>query len=398
MTYAIGQPVLWPVPPNWDQPVVETLAWLTDVARARNGTQQKRQLRLAPRRSFQFVIAADADDRRLVDAVACDVGVRQIHLPIYPDLQVLAGALTAGVTRVPCATSGYDFTTGGLAVLWKDVRTWELVTVQSIETGALNLSAPTALPWAAGTRLYPVRVARLAEPVKFSAHSDEVAQATVSLLIDEACDWPPSTPPTLYRGVPVFERRSNEVDTAAVSYARDSQTVDEDVGPVVYFDYPGMPFAGQPHLWLTVGRDDHAQARGLMYALAGRAGQWWVPTWRADLRVVAVSAATAAAITVAWAGYTVFSRAQINRRDLRIALADGTVLYRRVLSSTEASGTESLTLDAALGVEVTPQNVVQICFLQMCQLASDTIQINHVSGPDGVCTASTMWQGVKHDV
>lgn len=398
MSYAIGQPVLWPVPPNWDQPVTESLAWLTDVVVARNGNQQKRQLRLAPRRAFQFAVVADADQRRLLDAVACDVGVRQIHLPIYPDRQDLAAPLVAGVNSIPCSTTGYDFMAGGCAVLWQSATVWELLRIDTVSPSALTLSLPTTLPWAAGTRLYPVRLARLSEAAKFNAHSDEVADATVSLLVDEACDWAPVTPPTLYRGVPVFERRPNEADAAAVSYARSAQTVDEDVGTVVYFDYPGMPFAGQPHVWLTVGRDDHAVMRGYLYALAGRAGQWWVPTWRADLRLIADAAAADNAITVAWAGYTVFGRAQINRQDIRIGLANGTVIYRRVLTSHEGSGTETLTLDAPLGVDVPAGGVLMISYLQMCQLASDSVQITHVSGPDGVCTASTMWQGVKHDV
>ena len=341
---------------------------------------------------------ADADERRLLDSVATDIGVRQIHLPIYPDMQRLGAPIVAGVSSIPCATDGYDFVAGGFALLWQSATAWELLDVDAISSGALHLSVPTVNPWAAGTRLYPVRVARLSEPVKFSLHSDEVAEATVSLLVDEPCDWPAVVPPVLYRGVPVFDLHPNEVDTASVSFARVSQTVDEDVGTVAYFDYPDLPFVGQPHAWLTVGRTDHAAARSLLYALAGRAGQWWVPTWRSDFRLAAAASASDAAITVHWAGYTVFGRQQVNRRDIRIALVTGVVLHRRILSSLESGGTETLALDAALGVDISPDEVLQISFLQMCQLASDTVQITHVSGPDGVCTASTMWQGVKHDV
>ncbi|MFK2904578.1 hypothetical protein ISP17_11430 [Dyella ginsengisoli] len=398
MSYAIGQPVLWPLPPNWATPPTEALAWLTDLQVSRNGTQQKRQLRLAPRRLFGFAIAADADERRLVDAISNDQGTRQVHLPIYPDMQLLAAPLAAGATSVPCTTTGYDFTAGGLAVLWASARQWELLSVATVAADALTLTTATASAWPADTRLYPVRLARLAEPVKFTVRSDDVAEASVSLLVDEPCDWPAVAPTTLYRGVPVMDRRPNEADAAAVSYARTVQTVDEDAGPVTYFDYPGQAFAGQPHTWLTVGRADHAAARSLLYGLAGRAGQWWVPTWRADFRLASPSAASDSSISVEWAGYTVFGREQVNRKDVRIVLTDGTVLLRRILSSSEGSDTETLTLDAPLGVDITPASVLLISFLQMCQLASDTVQITHVSGPDGVCTFSTVWQGVKHDV
>src|SRR5690606_28652711 len=70
VSYTIGAAVPWPVPPDWSDPVRETLGWLTDVLRPRNGKEpQRRKLRTSPRRSFQFAVLASAAERRLVDAV-----------------------------------------------------------------------------------------------------------------------------------------------------------------------------------------------------------------------------------------------------------------------------------------------------------------------------------------
>ena len=58
-----------------------------------------------------------------------------------------------------------------------------------------------------------------------------------------------------------------------------------------------------------------------------------------------------------------------------------------------------LTVLQAVAVKViaaTPR--AMISFLAMCQLASDTVQIAHITDADGVAQASTPWQAVKHDV
>ena len=398
MSYAIGQPVLWPLPPNWASPVMESLGWLTDVQVSRNATQQKRQLRLLPRRTFGFSVVANDDDRRLVDSLGFDQGARQVVLPIYPDVQTLASAQPAASTSVPCTTDGFDFADGGQAVLWASANQWELLAIDTVGAGVLTLSVATASDWPAGTRLYPARTARLVNPVRFKAYTDTLAEADVQLQLDEPCSWPAVLPATTYRGVAVLELRPDESDPASIQYDRALQTVDNTTGPVEYFDFVALGLRAQPHNWNLFGRAAHSSFRSLMYALAGRAGQLWVPSWRADLVLASPSSAAFSTITVRWCGYTVFSREQVNRRDIRIALADGTVLYRRITGAAEFGITEALTLDAALGVDVAPVDVVMISFLAMCQLASDTVQIAHITDADGVAQASTPWQAVKHDV
>lgn len=398
MTYAIGQPVLWPLLPNWATPVNEVLAWLTDVQVSRNGTQQKRQLRLRPRRTFNFNVLANDGDRRLVDSIAFDQGVRQVYLPIYPDGQRLLSALPAGSTNVPCATDGFDFVAGGRAVLWSSATTWELLSVGTVGADALTLTSATATDWPAHTRLFPVRTAVLNDPVQFKAYTDTLAAAQVSLLLDEPSEWPAVLPSTLYRGVPVLETRPDESDAATVQYNRQIDSIDTSTGPIVYFDFVGLGLRAQPHNWNLYGRAAHGSFRSLLYGLAGRAGQLWVPSWRADLQLAAPASAVAVTLSVQWSGYAVFAREQANRRDIRIALVDGTVLYRRITDAVEAGSTEVLTLDTALGVDVTPASVAMISFLAMCQLASDTVQIAHISDADGIGQAGTPWQAVKHDV
>src|SRR5690606_1545091 len=182
--------VPWPLPPDWSDPVRETLGFKTDVLRPRNGAEpQRRKLRQAPLRSFAFGALAHAAERRLLDAVRFDHGGRLWALPIWPDLQ-LVGPIASGAGEIACSTAGYDFTDGGQALLWRALNDFEVVEVATIGEGALTLAGATTQAWAAGTRLYPLRQARLTGSAEETARSDDVARLQLSFEIAEPCDWP----------------------------------------------------------------------------------------------------------------------------------------------------------------------------------------------------------------
>lgn len=400
MGYAIGQPVLWPCQPEWSNPVSETLAFLTDLMQAKTGGSQVRALRSSPRRAFSFQCLVKEDARRIVDAIRFDIGVQQFLLPIYPDVQVLGAAIAQGALSIPCRTADFDFVTGGQAVLWQDVNTWELLNVSAIAADALTLAAPGAVnAWGIGTRLYPVRRARVQSVSQADQQSDDVSTSQVTLLIDAPCDWPAAWPSAaVYRGVPVLEWRGDESTDPTDEFDRLSGTIDQDVGPVFYFDLPDMPFRLQSQLFTLGNRADHTTLRSLLYMLNGRAGQLWVPSWQQDLRLLNPALATDTQLQFPFCGYTQFGFEQQNRRDIRIELYNGTVLYRRIIGSAVNASGEILQIDSALGIALDPSTIRQINWLSMCALAADSVQIDHITDADGVSQCTLSWQAVKSDV
>lgn len=399
MGFEIGQPLLWPYPPNWSDSVSESLAWLTDIMQASNGAQQARALREAPRRTFAFKAMAHGDARRIVDAVRFYLGVRSLLLPVYPDVQLLGASLAAGAASIPCRTAGFDFADGGKAVLWADANAWELVDVDTVGANSLTLATGTANAWGAGTQLYPVRRARLKETPRAAQYNDDLVALQLQFLIDEPCDWAAAWPSAAtYRGMPVLEWRGDESQDPTDSFDRTTSTVDQDVGPVFYIDLPGMAFRMQSQAFQIIGRDSHTAFRSLLYALAGRAGQIWVPSWMHDVQLRQPAAGTDTQLQVNWCGYTQFGFEQVNRRDLRFELLDGTVIYRRVIGSAETADGETLQLDASLGQAIAPAAIRQISWMSLCTLASDTVEIIHDTDADGVARAGVNWQAVKNDV
>lgn len=372
----------WSLPPDWSEPLTETLAWLTDVQVALAGTVTRTPLRDEPRRSWEFTVLADRRERRWVEHALFDWTGRVWALPVFVDTTWCRAAVPAGATEIPVASAGLDFAIGSLAMLWRDVATYELVEVAGITGERLRLRAPTRRPWPLGTRLIPCRTARLTDAPELRRHNDRLMQTQLRFEATEPCDWPPALSATRYRGFPVLEHRSDETRDPSASFVRRFDLLDGEVGRSHLDDLSGLAWTTQSHAWRLMGRSERAAHRSLLYGLQGRAEALWLPTWTDDLEVIEAIGESAVTLTVAACGISRSLRQQAGRRHIRIELLDGSVFYRAIEASSEialANGDigERLRMDAALGRTVTPERVRLACWMALVTLAGDTVELQH---------------------
>lgn len=399
MGFAAALDVPWTITPDWTTGVQESLAWSTDVMQATaTAVTQHRSLRGVPRRSFSFEILEGGQERRAADMLLA--GHRGLwQLPIWPDVQWLSASLDAGVDEVPCATAGYDFVEGGKALLYTSVNTWEIATVDAINADSLTLSAATAAAYGPGSRLYPLRLARVQNGAEEALYNDAVSHRALTFEIAEPCDWPLLTDPTTYLGHMALDVRPDESTDPTSSYSRLLQTVDYGVGLPVVHDLPNVALRAQQSHWKLFGRAQHTWFRSLLYTLDGRRVPIWVPSFATDLQPTAAIAGSSKTLVVEWAGYAQFGLNRPNRKDVRIELVDGTVLYRRITAASQLDNAETLTLDTALAsTSIAPEYIRQISFMALCTLASDDLELDHATDQDGLATCTTGWQAVVPDV
>lgn len=386
---------LWPFTPNWASPVTETLAWLTDVLQSRTGAEQRRALRLAPRRSFGASVMAHKHERTLFDLWVHTRAGDTLALPIWPDVQLLAAPVAMGASAVPCRTEGFDFVAGGMAALvGDDALDAELLAVDVVTPTGITLADVTQQAWPAGARLYPVRAARFAELPAVTRKTDELLTAELRFALMEPCDWPAQLPATLYRDAPVLGQRPNEVRDLTHGYERLTELLDNDTGVPAVTDTAGRGFCVQQHRFTVYGRAEQTALRALLYALRGRQRACWVPTHAADLQPVTVSGTT---LTVRRCGYTDHAPLAPGRRDLRIELASGAPLHRRITGAVAVGANEQLALDgAALGVSAPA--ITRVSFMQLMRLASDDVEIEHTTDADGLASTMVTWRSLRDDL
>ena len=54
---------LWQVEPDWTNGITETLEWKTDILQSYSGAEQRIARRLSPRRTFEFTILINGNER-----------------------------------------------------------------------------------------------------------------------------------------------------------------------------------------------------------------------------------------------------------------------------------------------------------------------------------------------
>ncbi len=390
--------LVWPMPPEWSEPVTERLAWLTDVLQAEaTGTTQHRQLRLSPRRTFSFQVVAVESERAILDMLLARHGGTWM-LPIWPDASWLEAELPAGSVSVSCSTAGRDFIVGGRALLHRSIDRWELVEVAAVGGNGIELTAPTQASFGPGDRVYPVRRAQLQDGASDEQLFAAASRFTLTFDIAEPSDWPQLQAPAIYRDHPVISMRPDESTNLTANHTRLESVVDYDTAQPLVHDVADVGLRTQQDQWVVYGRGEHTEFRSLLYTLAGRGRPMWVPSWAADLVPAGVVAANSRSLRVEWAGYSLYGLARPNRTDLRIELQDGTVLYRRISASVSAGALEILTLDEPLAsTTVSAAQIRMISFLALCTLASDDIEIEHVTDADGLAKSTLSWQSVVPD-
>lgn len=385
----------WTVLPDWSQGITETLAFLTDLGEAVDGSQARTPLRGDPRRQWEAPYIADGTDRQLAESLLYGAAARNYMVPVWWDGDVLTAPLAAGATSLPLATANRDYAVGAQVLLWSSSTNYELVEVSAIAANALTIAHATVNTWAAGTRVWPCRQAALTDTPQLTRKSDRLIEATIRFEAREPCDWTALAPSATYLGYPVLEDRLEESNDPTASYARKLVTLDNQIALPDVDDISGLAWPMQSHAWRLSGRAAQAAHRSLLYWLQGQAQPLWIPSWQEDVTLTGPVASNATTLPVQWAGIARYLTLGAGRRHLRIELNDGSVFYRTVTAATEiGQQSESLALDAALGVAISAANVRAISWMMLATLAADSVEIQHLTDGDGLARCAASFAGV----
>jgi hypothetical protein len=149
--------VPFPLDPAGD--VLERYGYLTRILQSGNGNEQRAGLRRIPVRGWTLEFVMPRAESRLAHSLIHGWQHRAFGLPIWYDETVLESGAAAGATTLFAET--IDRVWGNLAILWQDPETWEVLQVSGADSGIVTLDAVLLSAWPAGSKLYPVHLARM---------------------------------------------------------------------------------------------------------------------------------------------------------------------------------------------------------------------------------------------
>lgn len=377
--------------------VLERLEWLTGVIPAFDGSEQRTQLRLYPRRYFEFAHTLTEQERRIAENLlhARQAGVWAV--PVWMDLQHLEAPLAIGSSSVPVTPATRDYHVGGYVGLMTGPTTYEILEVATIGGSSVTTDTVTEIAWPAGAMVFPVRLVRMPDQLQLRRFTGAVATGRFRYRTVDDNAYTAATESTTHRSYPVLTIKPNWSEDPRQDLQRQLALVDAGTGGQYVDDESGGPAYLQSHRWFLNGRTEIDAFRQWLYARKGRLSAFWMPTWAQDLVVVEDIGSSDTTIDVEYSGYADQVAQGIGRRDIRIELRDGTVFYRRITASTELSPTvERLTIASSLGSAVDADAVALVSFLHLVRLNADGAEIQWWTWE--VAEAALTVRGMRNDL
>jgi hypothetical protein len=369
--------VTYAVDIDWENGFEETPGWLTDVMDGYDEGEQRVQLITDdPRFSCKFrSLTLSAQESAQLMSKIWSWQSRVFGVPWWKDQAELTSPAAIGASSISCDTTlRPGLVAGNLLLVWRDNNTWEALQIYSVTPTAINLVSATQKAWATGDIVVPVRLARLAgTPTLIVPNRDcYIYEASFRGELPSASAAPAAAAPTAYRGFDVLTLEPNVRDDGQVVYGRSMATLDAVAGAIEVNSRSRQPRGVWSYNWFMDSRTGADEYDAFMLARAGRAVPFWVPSWRGDLELATLIGSGDTTITIKACDYTAQMFPAAGRRHLAVMLNQGaTLLFREILSAIDnGNGTETLTIDAALGAAGALATTT-LSFLLFCRLDSD---------------------------
>jgi hypothetical protein len=224
--------------------------------------------------------------------------------------------------------------------------------------------------------IMPMQRAILPEGMEFTRTPGQDAAATASFLCNDTVDLSDTSPYPQYLGYDVVTNGHYAIDDLSERIIRPTTQIDNGQGPITVIatqDY--TQFARTLGLW-TETKEDLWALRQWLHARRGRQKPFWLPTYNQDFTLAATITALTTDIEIT--GGRALSAYGTFPCDFMMELTDGSVYYRRIVTATTApGGNTTLSIDSAIGREVTRHQVVLWCFMDLVRFNSDAITLRH---------------------
>lgn len=374
--------IIFAFSPDWSDPVVERYEWLTQIIEADDGGESRNRLRTNPRRSLEYRVLVETDDKRWLETYLWDWKARLFSVPIWTDCVFTTVNTPIGDLVIDVEfTDNTSFKVGGVAIFIIDQRNVEAVEIASITATSLTLLRPTLKEWPSGTRIYPALTGRLVENQRLTQPTADIdfASFKFQFVDNEAITAVDS--PTAYldvSGTPSFvlERIPNRVEDLDLDYQSKYGLVDFGINPAFVDDRSGFPDVIHKVSFADEGREDIWFWKEWLHARAGKHTPFWFSSQSQDFIALKEIASTDVSITVQDYEYRNFYDFATGKQDIVIVAATGERFYRRITSaSTTIPGEEIIGIDAPLGTTIPLAQIKIISFLHPTRLDVDGIEI-----------------------
>ncbi len=385
------------VSPNWKGGLLERLSWLTDVMSSETAVEQRRTIRRYPRRSFEGGFLRTDNTRARLDSFLVGTGREQFMVPLWHEQFKLGEpSVDNSVTFPQGSLAKREFRLNDLVLVSAgDVLDYDVLTVVSVNLATDTITLAAAGPignWTAGSRITPLRRARIIDAIQMTNPSDRVGNVQIRF---EHSDADPNFVPSWGYCAPLWRFKPDRRAGIEFNYARSDFVLDLQSGVVESVDPGGRAQVSATMRLKLYGRDKVAEFRSFLYAARGRAVRFYVPTFMADIHPTTdITGDTFDAMPNGFSDY--MTEPQEARRIIGIVFNDGRpTVYRTIIGVAPVlSGVspfrqvaERFVVDQMLP-PILKQDIERIMFVVPARFDQDSMELHHATDDSAAVATS----------
>lgn len=375
----IQRVVLWGNRP--EQEYTEVLSFLTDVQRAKGGSERRPSLRKNPRQFFEFDTFEDEGiQKATLENLLFDWQARTFGVPVWFDECFLTVAASIGALSITVdETTLRDFRVGGLVCIFTSQGVFDVSEITAKTATTISIASPLVNAYVVGTSVFPLRICEMPPTVEGGRYPVGLSTKAIRFRVtDNDSNLANLAPFSTFNGKLLLDR-GNSVLSSTVRETFTIEIIDLDNATGVR--EIGSPWdrhkRGHALSLRAEGRQAVWELRGLVHALRGRQVSFYIVRDSDDLFPSANLLSGSNVLTSSLVGYAQFVRQRQPKNVLRINFASGAApLFRTVLSSSVPSpGVDELVLDATWPATFTPAEISRIEYVEKVRIDTDDVRI-----------------------
>lgn len=384
--------LIWNIEPNWDEPLREKFSFKTNVITSYNKTEQRRGFMTQPRRALSYTATPHGALLAAMRNVMYATHGRPISCPIWWQSVRLREPCLKGSNRLKCHDLR-DVDTiqkDSILVLWNNPFDYELTLVARIEDNDVILQDPLTRTFTVTAICYPTVNTRLDPTAELTNNSSSLSLMEVSADFvnpSESIGALKDAEAGLEKlnGVEVLTKRPNWADDIVEHHQSDITVIDYGYGQKEWFGRGVPSMVSRELTFVSKSREETAWWRRFIQRRKGQLKSFYVSTETKDLTIAADILSTInnqipvpKAIVVEDHQITTMLRNFGNRKFLRIR-ASGKSYFFTIERIEKYGEFARIHVLEDIAVSIPKDSVTSASFVQRMRLASDDVEIEHVS-------------------
>ncbi|MBS9781848.1 MAG: hypothetical protein KGV56_05070 [Gammaproteobacteria bacterium] len=345
----------------------ESLEWLTDILVTRK-SEQRFSLRQAPRQSFEYRHVLTAEEFSKAKTLLHEWRHRVFGVPVWCEMTAI-GRINQGTTEIAIDTKTGDYRDNDSILLWDDSEHLEAITTDSITDNKIILKNPVAFDYQ-NAYVMPLRFGVMTEN-SFNRPLGAYAMTSVDFLITDNINIGHSNRQQYLGDDVVTECCLIGVSDSII---RDVWTSDNNVSHINQLAINDVARHKSQMRWFCKTGKDLFVLRQWLHSRAGRFKPFWLSSSNDDIQLLDVVNSTSSIMRVKSTHRELFGHTS----HFVMYLKNGQELYGHFIGSNKNDdGSENLHLKTPLGIEISPDDIEKISYLELVRLDSDRIEIEH---------------------